>query len=638
MTKFDIKYLGKDFVGLRDNLITFAKTYFPNTYNDFSEASPGMMFIEMAAFVGDVLTYYIDSSIKETMLPYAEQRKNVIAGAIPLGYVPKASVPAITLIDVYQTVPSVGSGDSVRPDYTYGLEIADGMEVSAKSDSTIKFRATDRVNFKVSSSINPTEVTVYEVPAGGGDPTYYLLKKSVQAIAGTVKSETFAFTTAAKFTKIALAADDVISILSVTDSDSNTWYEVPYLSQDTMFIDTPNTILYDQNLAQYSGDVPYLLRLKKTPRRFIKRLRSDNRTELHFGAGVSTDPDEILVPNPENVGSVLPGSPSSLDISFDPSNFLYTGTYGTVPANTTLTVTYTRGGGIGSNVNEGDLVNVSRVSYEQSESGLDSATLATAKRSLSVSNPTPARGGRGAETVDEIRHNALANFPTQNRAVTKEDYIARIYALPAKYGNVAKAYVVQDEQLSFREVKTVGTGDASVLQSNQELVRVPNPLAINAYVLGYDSSGNYTTLNQAVKENLKTYLSQYRMLTDAINIKDGFIVNLGVNFEVSSLTTYNKNEVVLKCIDRLKKYFANEKWQFNQPIIISEVMNELFAVEGVQSVNKLEFTNKWRTGDSYSGNIYDLDAATKDNIIYPSLDPSVFEIKFPNQDIKGRSR
>ena len=178
--------------------------------------------------------------------------------------------------------------------------------------------------------------------------------------------------------------------------------------------------------------------------------------------------------------------------------------------------------------------------------------------------------------------------------------------------------------------------DDQVLQQDQVEKRIPNSLAMNMYVLGYNASNQLTELNQAVKENLKNYLNYYRILTDAVNIKDAFIINIGINFEITVLPNYNSNEVLLKCVNELKNYFSIDKWQINQPIIKSAITNIIGNIQGVQTVVGSEITNLYKSENGYSGNVYDLTPATKNGIIYPSLDPSIFEVKFPNQDIRGR--
>jgi hypothetical protein len=362
--------------------------------------------------------------------------------------------------------------------------------------------------------------------------------------------------------------------------------------------------------------------MKKTAKRFITRLRSDNRLELQFGAGISDNNDEELVPNPTNVGNGLSGVRKEVNVDLDPSNFLYTRTYGQAPSNTTLTVTYTIGNGITDNIPSGVLTDIKLVLYDDDINTTAAGAMVNfVKSTIAASNSVPATGGKTADTLQDIKNNALANFATQNRLVTREDYIIRAYSMPAKFGSVAKAYIVPDDQIS---------------QQSFQQARVPNPYALNLYVLGYNASKQLTELNQAVKENLKTYLDYYRILTDAVNIKDAFIINFGIDFEISVLSNYNSNEVLLKCIDALKTYFDTDRWQINQPIIKTDVITTVANIKGVQSVIAVNFKNLYKTTDGYSGNTYDLKGATKTGIIYPSLDPSIFEIKFPNSDIRGR--
>lgn len=624
LVKKDVSYLGRDFGEFRKNLIDYTKQYFPQTYNDFNEASPGMMFVEMAAYVGDVLSYYTDYNLKENLLPNATETKNILSIANTLGYKAKNTVAATVNLDIFQLIPAKSSGTDIVPDWDYALIVQENLTVKAEN-SLSEFRTTEPIDFSFSSSLSPTEVTVYSVNDTTGEPEWYLLRKTVKAVSGKITSANYTFGTPKIYDKITLTSDNIIEIVDVTDSDNNTWYEVPYLAQDTIYESIQNISKNDPELSQYRDSVPYLLKLKKTAKRFITTVKDNNRIEIQFGAGISEDADELLIPNPDIVGSALPGRDRLIDASIDPSNFLYTRTYGLAPANTTLTVRYTTGLGVNDNVAANTLTDVLAFNTILDASGLDSALLSTVKRSIATTNTNPARGGASKESVEEIRNQALSNFAAQNRAVTKEDYIVRAYSLPPRFGAVAKAYIVQDDQLSFEEV-----------QSGQ-MSRVSNPFAMNMYLLGYDSSRRFTQLNQAVKENLKEYLSSYRMLTDAINIKDAYIINIGLEFEIVPLPNYNANEVILRCIDKMKTYFDNRKWQINQPVMLSQLRVELDKVDGVQTVKDVKIINKYNMNEGYSGNIYDIDQATKDGVVYPSLDPSIFEIKYLDKDIKGRS-
>ncbi len=657
----DIKYLNKDFASFRTNLIEYAKTYFPQTYSDFNESSPGMMFIEMAAYVGDVLSYYVDDTLKESMMLYAEDKENVLALSQYLGYKPKVVSPSIAEIAVYQVVPSIGSGADNRPDSKFYLRIKEGMLIESTDANNTIFRTSELLDF---NDDYEREITIYTRDNVSNEPAQYLIKKYVKAISATVKTRTVSFGSAEQFNKIDLADDNVIDIYDVRDSNGNKWYEVPYLGQEMVYIDYPNTEQFDKDLSQFKDSVPSVLKLFKTSRRFVKQINANNTTSLVFGGGVVTD-DETLIPNFKNVGLGLNSSIDRLGASFDPSNFLKNKTYGQSPSNTDITVSYLVGGGVESNVGVGTLTRIQSVAYDEDLSTFDTDDLRTyriAKNSLAVDNEKTSSGGRGAETIEEIRENALANFGSQNRAVTRKDYQVRALSMPPKYGGIAKAYCAPDGELDnnspasilaspdslnefaeliqdYKDRDLTETQIKSDLQKfligkKQNIQEKNNPFAINLYLLGYNSEKKLAVLNRAVKENLKTYLSEYRLLTDGVNILDGYIINIGVDFEIRCYGGYNKREVLAKCIRELSSYFSIDNFTFNMPINISEAELVVAGVEGVSSVPKFEIVNKCL--GNYSSHSYNISDATKNKMVYPSLDPSVFEVKFPNKDIKGR--
>ena len=638
-----INYLNKDFSDFRDSLIEFAKVYFPNTYNDFNESSPGMMFIEMAAYVGDVLSYYIDSQFRESLLAYAEEKRNVYNVAQSFGYKPKVSSPASAVLDVFQIVPSLNE----KPDYRYATNVKAGMTVKSATTSTT-FRSLEDVNFKFSSSYSPREDTIFE--KDGTIPTKHLLKKKVRVESGTIVSETFTFNSAEKYSQIKLSNTNIIEIISVTDSDSNKWYEVDSLARDTIFEDMENNSTNDPTSVINRDTAPYILKLKKTSRRFTTYIDEKDKTILRFGAGISDNPDEEIIPNPDMVGSNLPGSPNFLTKAFDPSNFLKTKAFGLAPSNTTLTVKYAHGGGLGDNASANSITEITSVSHDIQSALLSSTLVQNTKDSLAVTNPKPAIGGAAGQSIREVRESALAYYQTQQRAVTKEDYIIRTYSLPSKYGNIAKAFIVQDDQLNEsmgleQQEKTITIEDVG--KSIKSIsVRIPNPLAMNLYTFGYNSNKKLESLNQIVKENLKTYLSQYRLVTDAINIKDAYVINIAVNFAILTKIGFNKNDVLLRCVATVKDFFDIDRWQIGQPIVLSDISYELSLVDGVASIVAprennpsnlpILVENKYKTTDGYSGNFYDINSGLIEGILYPALDPSIFEVKYPNDDIKGK--
>ena len=616
------------------------KTYFPNEYNDFNESSPGMMFVEMASYVGDVLNYYVDNQYRETLLQFAEERKNVLAIAQSYGYKPKLATPATVQLTVSVEVPAKAVGSNFQADLDYAGVLSANSTVTA--DNGTEFTLLDDVNFKASSSLDRMKVELLDQQSGA-TPTLFRLSKKVLAQSGTRESEEFSFADAKEFDKIVLSNEKVTEIVSVTDSANNKYYQVPFLAQDTIFETEQNTTLNDPDLGEFETDTPYLLKLIKSSRRFTTYIRDDNKMELRFGSGISDNADEEIIPNPDNVGSSLGQGVSRLDESFDPSNFLKTQTFGLAPSNTTLTVEYNYGGAVEHNVASNSIISFTRKIYTISTEGLDATKKSTSEASLKITNESPASGGSSSETLTQIKENAAAYFNSQNRAVTKADYITRAYSLPQKYGNIAKAYIVQDEQLETDgQLQVI---DGQVIDT-RTATKQPNPLALNMYLLGYDADKKLVALNRAVKQNLKIYLSQYRILTDAINLKDGYVINISVKFNIIVKRGYNKNDVLFKSIQKVKEFFATDKWQMNQPIVLSDLAYQISLVDGVVSLvppevnnpNKdlILIENKHSVQNGYSGNIYDLRTASQEGVIYPSLDPSIFELKFPNSDIEGK--
>ena len=639
--KKEVDYLGRDFRDIRQNLIEFAKTYFPKSYNDFNEASPGMMFVEMAAYVGDVLNYYVDNQFRETLLQHAEERKSIYEIAQSFGYKPSLATPSTVELTISIDVPAKTiNANTYQADLDYAGKVEANSQVVASNGT--QFTILDDINFKVSSSLDTMDIAPL-IPTSGNIPTNFRLTKKALAKSGTRETETFTFGTAKKFDAVKLSNEKVTEIISVTDSAGNKFYEVPFLAQDTVYETEENTSTNDPSLSQYRNDSPYLLKLIKTARRFTTRVDEDNKMELRFGSGVSENADEELIPNPDNVGSSLGMGVTRLDESFDPSNFMKTQTFGLAPANTTLTVEYNYGGRIEHNVPVDSINAFKNLSFTNSKTGLVAATQQTVEDSIQVTNLERATGGSSQESLEDIKLNASAYFNAQNRAVTKEDYITRVYSLPQKYGNVAKAFIVQDEQLEQE-------GQLEIIDGKVQRVNavdvVPNPLALNMYMLGYDAGRKLVQLNQAVKENIRIYLSQYRVLTDAINLKDAYIINIGVRFSIVVRRGFNKNEVLFRAIQAVKKHFDIKKWQINQPIVLSDIAYVISLVDGVISVvppqdnnpnkNIVVIENKHKVSGGYSGNVYDLDSATRDGVVYPSLDPSIFELKLPNVDIEGR--
>jgi uncharacterized protein YrzB (UPF0473 family) len=604
----DIKYINKDFNEFRSQLLNFAQTYFPSTYTDFTPSSPGVMFMEMASYIGDVLSFYLDNQIQENFLQYARQSNNLYELAYMFNYKPKTTGLATVNIDFFQLVPSKTIGSDVAPDYDYALYIDSNTQISSRSSNN-KFIIEDSIDFTISSSLDPTTVSVAQV--AGGSPTYYLLKKTRKATSGIINTVNFSFGPPVEFATVNINGANIAGVIDIIDSDGNTWYEVDHLAQELVFDGIKNTNINDPNNYQNSNDTPYILQTKQVQRRFTTRFINPTTLQLQFGSGSPNDNDENIIPNPSNVGLGLPFEKNKLTTAYSPTNFIFTNTYGISPSNTTLTIRYLTGGGVTSNVNANDLVILSTSNIRFLKNNLNSTTSQYIFNSVASNNENAASGGRGGDSIEEIRQNTISNFSTQLRNVTADDYLVRALSMSPRYGIVAKAYT---EKPKADDINTT----------------------LDLYILSYNSAGNLTIASNTLKNNLKTYINQYRMIGDTISIKDAFIINIACDFEIITLPNYNGNEVIFRCISALQEYFNINKWQINQPIILKDINTLIDNIEGVQTVNKVNITNKAGTTSGYSQYAYDIAGATQKGIIYPSLDPSIFELKFPNTDIKGR--
>jgi len=602
----DIKYINKNFSSFKNDLIEYAQAYYPTVYTDFNQASPGTMFIEMASYIGDVMSFYLDNQIQETFVQYAKQPNNLYTLAYMLGYRPKVTSVALVDLDVNQQVPAVTVGGLQYPDFSYAFTINEGMQVKSNVNSSVVFYVPEKVDFTTSSSLSPTDVTIYTA-TGTGVPTSYLLKKTVQAISGQMKTANFSFGSAQRFSTVSINDTNIVSIVSAKDTAGNNWYEVPYLAQDYILLRSNNT-------ASDNNQVPYMIQKTYVPGRFTSRFKSDSSLTIEFGSGVNNVADTAVVPDPNTVSvGLTPGGLSQMYTAFDPTNFVTTQTYGLAPQNTTITISYLVGGGASANVLSNQLTSVGNFTITGNS---------TYQNTVVTNNPNPASGGGDGDTVDEVRMNSMVQFGTQYRAVTQQDYLARALSMPGDFGKVSKAYITKDD-VTFGSYLANDPADR-------------DPILVSLYVLGLDINGNLAAPTENLISNLQTYLQDYRMLTDAINIKPGYIINIGVNFDISLRPNYNSQDVLARALSAVQDFFNTDNWQINQPIILSNLYSTLDSVEGVQTVKNVQIVNLTGVANGYSQYSYDIQAGTFDNVIYPSLDPSIFEVKYLNTDIKGR--
>ena len=743
----NINYINKDFASLKKSLINYAKAYFPNSYRDFNESSPGMMLLEMNAYVGDVLSFYIDQQYREMLLPLAEERRNVMNLAKMFGYKVKPVVPSYVNLEFSYEVDAMAE-DASKVDYTSAPTFDTGLRVRG-FDTNIEFQTLDVIDFKISSSLDTQEVS--NTNGDSGLATKYMLTRNVRAISATTKTKKFSIGAPEKFKTLVLPELDVIDIISCVDSNGNNWYEVDYLAQDkvpisTHYTEEGRTSAYQNLLTGINESiaVPYSLSYIKTSKRFTRETNINNTTSLIFGNGVLKNGQVVDSGyiDLEQVGVVVAGQANELNQAINPLLGDEYSTLGETPSNTTLTITYRVGGGEDANLPSSQINQV-----------VDGTTLSAGGSigDLSSNNPHPARGGRDQESIDEIKEHTKAFFSTQNRCVTIEDYEARILNMSSKYGSIAKVYVTRNEggdidfdyqsltenigllsenlnnsisqldslhqqyldsinlgtefdnsvaiQAIVNSISQLEVLQGGILPNINQLASQANSYSlsgINIYVLarsdtgtlvgnpmaGYAMSEVTDNVPQTLMSNIKNYLNNFKILTDTVQILDGYIINFGVFFDVVAEKYADKQEVKLNCISRIKTYFNTRGMQFNQPIYVGQLEYELMGVKGVRSVNHVTIsqhkdyhpngfgeeliqptwyysyssdvdvdgdpTNGISGGfqfDDFNGTDgynykYDFENALQDGIIRPPLPstPAVFELKNSNQNVKGRVR
>jgi len=594
----DISLLNKDFDAFKRDLLKFADAHASGVLTDRSTPSTTMALVELAAFVGDSLAFYIDQQFNELRPDTARQLENVVAFAKAKGYRPQGKAAArgtqAWIIEVPAIVNELGQ---VVPDDNYAPVISKGSRAAATNG--VSFETLADLDFSLSDGRQVTGSAFSD----NGLPSHFVMRKFVDIIAGETKTESFVITEFRKFKTIELADADVIEVISVTDSEGNEWIEVDYLAQDWVFDGTTND-------ATDSEDVPFVLKVVSVPRRFERSWNpSTKKTSLIFGSGDGVNFDDELIPNVADYALPLYGRRTLISTAIDPRNFLLTRSMGLSPYNTTLTVTYRTGGGPEGNVDPRTIQTPVDVSISFGSTNLNAVIKGDVENSVQCVNIDKTEGGKAEESVRDIKINAAAYFAAQERCVTREDVISRVLSLPAKFGSSAKVYVKKDSL---------------------------SPFSIDVHVLAYDSAGHLTTAASTLKHNIATYLRQYRMLTDGYNILDSDIINFRVNFGVVVSPKFNKGEVLSRCIDAMVTYFDHERSQIGQPIVRSDVSAELQGVAGVISVYELTFSNVFGQMDlsDYASTRFDFRASTRSGIIYAPED-SIFELKFPRKDIIG---
>jgi len=630
----NVNYTSKDFSSIKTDLIEYTKSYFPDTYKDFNETSPGMMLIELSSYVGDVLSYYIDYNYKENLLATATEKRNIRRLAEFLGYKTPNKTPSVVKLKVETTINADGtSGEPLFGEAPSSID--SGLQIASNVNSQILFETTDEIDFTASGSSDP-KVSA-PILDGNGEASSYTLTRFVRAVSGETKTKTFNITSPTKFLELDLGVDNLIEIIKCEDASGQRWYEVDYLVQEKILKETHysdssesttsgvRTSAYDQGSSTdtiSSIPIPYVAEYIKTNKKFISKFDEDTQThKVQFGNGLFRFSNSGSNINPvEQAGITINGANLSDIGSFGNTTVGNNLNLGEAPSNTTLTFTFRVGGGAESNVQVGELTTVNNAP--------DGVV-------INVTNDEPSVGGTDGQTVDEIRENASGFFASQLRCVTKEDYQTRILSLPQKFGSIAKCFV---ERLDG------GTLLVSTLSYNQDRQLVQTP--------------------QLVLQNIATYLNQFRMINDQVDfgftlndiLYSGYVVNFGVRFIVNGDRRFNLTEVKLNVIETIKNFFMIEKMQFRQSININDLQYNILGLDGVIGIKELKLfqdgTDEYAVGrklyslqgngDSVTGGEtnygfqYNLENSLLNGIYRPSITPSVFELKNPNQDIYGK--
>ena len=629
----NVNYTSKDFSTIKADLIEYTKSYFPNTYKDFNETSPGMMLIELSSYVGDVLSYYIDYNYKENILSTATEKRNVRRVAEFLGYKTANKTASIAKLKV---TTNIGVDSNGNPDYSDApSSIGTGLQIKSNVDSELIFETTGEVDFTVSGSPDTPSISAPDLNADG-EASSYTLTRYVRAISGETKSKSFTVTSPTKFLELNLGVNNVVEILDVTDSSGQKWYEVDYLAQQRILKekhysdDSTRTTGYNQGEGISDNSlisIPYVMDYINTNKKFVQKFDQDSdSTKLMFGNGLyrynqTGSRQTSIFSAVEQTGLSLNGTSfSSINATLNEliaSNNL---NLGETPANTIMTVRYRVGGGNASNAQVGEITDVQN---------------APAGVTITVTNDEPSSGGTDGQTVDEIKHNASAFFSTQLRCVTREDYQSRILSMPAKFGNIAKTYVERLDDTGGLIVST----------------------------LSYNQNRQLVSTSQLILQNLRTYIDKFRLINDQLDfgytindtIFSGYHVNFGVKFQVNSDRRINSTQVKLDVIDVIKDFFKIDKMQFRQSINLNDLQYNILGLEGVIGIKELRLFQRGNDigvnrnlvyyradgtlsndGESGYGFEYNFQNALVDGVIRPSVTPAVFELKNPNKDIYGK--
>jgi len=586
-----IDYTHREYESIREDLMQIAERFYPDTFKDWSEASFGSIMLDAVAYVGDQLSFYLDYNVNESFLDTAYQYNNILRHGRVLGYKYTGTPSTYGQVALFAVVPASSTG--LGPDGNYTPLLKRGSRFTATNGTN--FVLTENVDF--SDSKNP--VVVATVDTSTGAPTYYAIKAYGNVVSGYFSQEQIRVGAYQKFLQVPLATTNVAEIIAVTDAEGHEYFEVDYLAQDMVLKEMGNTNFKSDN-------VPSILKPFLTSRKFVVE-RTRVASYLQFGSGKAGESN--VVADPQSVALNAFGKAYVTDTTFDPTRLSRNESLGIVPSNTVLTVTYRVTNATNSNVAVSALNSVGNAKMEfKNPESLTSTTMRTVINSLEVSNEEPIMGDVTAPSSGEVKRRIFDTFPTQNRAVTQADYENVVYRMPAKFGSVKRVSIQKD----------------------------PNSLKrnLNLYIVSEDSQGKLIKTNSTIKDNVKTWLNQYRMINDTIDILDPYILNIGIEFTIKAATGTDKFVLLDNAVNALADKYSTP-YYIGEPFYISDIYSELKNVTGLLDVLTVKLVNK--TGANYSfANIDINDNLSPDGSYLVVPANALVEIKYPATDIRGK--
>jgi len=592
-------FYGRDFDALRGDLVEYATTYFPDSIKDFSDASMGGLFLDMAAHVGDVMSFYLDHQFNELDIDTAVQTKNIEKLLKTAGIKNRSTSPSIVEIDFYLTVPSVVDiNDNIVVDPNVLPIILTGTSI--KSNSGVTFELMEDLDFSrqiFDEYVHERTINIDDLDSDL-NPNTYIIKMTGICVSGETKTSVISAGSFQQFKQITISDSDINEILRIKDSSGNEYYEVEYLSQDVVFRSVQNKS-YDYDVVSDN------LEIIPAPYRFTRELdRISGQTKLTFGSGNAMTLDTDYIPDPSEFALPMYGKTIMSRQSIDPNNMLSTSTLGMSPYNTNLTIVYRKGGGLNHNVSASSIKTVEKLllMYNRNSTSYHNFNI---KTSLNVINMSAARGGEDKPTLNELRFEYKGHQNSQSRIVSKNDLLTRVYTLPTNFGRVFRAGL---------------SNTTSNLFSTQ------------LYIISRDSKGKLISSSDSLKKNLEVYLNQYRLITDAIDILDAFVINIGVEYEILSDGIVNKNLIISNINKKIKSLFDIKKWHLDMPINKTNIEMLITTTEGVIALNYCTILNK--AGSGYSSFNLDIDKNTSGKFLV-GPPGSIFELKSSTDDIAG---